>query len=373
MKAFIPGASGKLTTASVALAVLSLAALSANRASSRETPHVGTGAQVRLELTLKLNNGAETTKDRTVNLNFNLVEVINGASHPASVNIKEYRVREVGLNEPLTSIEAAPWKPFPSILPAAPLTLELALRNDFGQRYGERRVLLQVNTLNGVSDVASDAIELEPVLKDYTAHAAADHTHPLIQYAASQGFTFPRTFFEACTSGSGGSASSDISEGSASITGATLACPPSPPPTNIPGIGTVPSPGSEIAATTPKCETRFEYELFGGRQLNKFWHIKSVNVSGGDPKFHGVNRYLVKGHVTEPPFCCPVGTHNDGKGSCLPGDPTASVTVGDIVIEGPEEDDFVDAANPWKNAFFKFPLPLITPHPNARPGFPPHD
>ncbi|HZT57079.1 MAG TPA: hypothetical protein VFA21_00490 [Pyrinomonadaceae bacterium] len=378
MKRFISDASRKQLAAPVALAVgLLLVVSSADTASSGKTPAVSAAAQVRLELTLKINNGAETTKDRTVNLTFNLVEVINGTSHPASVSIKEYRVREAGLNEPLTSIEAAPWQPVhPSVgTVPAPLTLELGLHNDFGQRYGDRRVLLQVNTLDGGSDVASDTITLEPVLRDYTVHAAADHTHPLIQYAASQGFTFPRTFFQPCTGGSGGGGSEDISGGFASITGAALACPPSPPPTNVPGIGPISSPGSMLAATKPTCETRFEYELFGGRQLNRFWRIKTVNASGGDVKFHGANSFLLKGHVTELPSCCPQGTHNDGKGFCLPNNPPPSptVTIGDIVIEGPEVDDFVDAASPWKNAFYKFPLPLIMPQPNVRPGFPPHD
>jgi hypothetical protein len=321
------------------------------------TPPEGTGQQVRLEVTLfKINNGAGTTKSHLISLNFDAREVsANGISHEATIT--EYRVRGVGLNEPLTSIEASPWQPFNGSIPP----MGLPERNDSGVRYGARRVLLQVKSAAGlISDVASDTITLEPVLKDYTVHAAADHTHPLIQYAASQGFTFPRTFFQVCQHGKGGSASPDISSGFAQIDGGVLDCP------SIPGQ-------ADVAARDPKCETRFEYELFGGRQLNKFWHIKSVNVSGADPKFHGVNSYLLKGHVTRPPDCCPAGAISVD-GYCVPDTfgSSPTVTIGDIVIEGPEVDDFVNAANPWENAFVQ-QLIIHPPPPGTRPGFPPHD
>jgi len=263
-------------------------------------------------------------------------------------NVTEYRVREVGLNEPLTNISASPWQPI-----GGPLIMELGERNDSGLRYGERRILLQVKAADGlISNVASDTITLEPVLKEYTVHAAADHTQPLIQYAASQGFTFPRTFFQPCSGGHGGSGPSDISSGFALITGGALPCPPGSS-----------APGDAAARTDPQCETKFEYELFGGRQLNKFWHIKSVSVSGGDVKFHGVNSYLLKGHVTAPVDCgdCPSGTHASN-GVCVPDSSDPNVTIGDIVIEGPVEDDFVDTANPWKNAFVKFQLHPINPN-----------
>ncbi|MDQ3819298.1 MAG: hypothetical protein M3362_16700 [Acidobacteriota bacterium] len=311
------------------------------------TPPEGAGEQVRLDLTFKINNGQETTKGRLFSLNFDAREVTaRGIRHEATVT--EYRVREVGLNEPLTSISASPWQPF-----THPLILAAGERNDFGELYGERRVLLQVKTATLTSDVVSDTIVLEPVLKEYTVHANSDHTNPLIQYAASQGFTFQRSFFQPCSGGKGGGAPSDISSGSAFITGGALACPPASGPA-----------AAEIAAEDPKCETKFEYELFFGRELNKFWHIKSVSVTGADVKFHGVNRYLLKGHVIEQPDCCPPGTHAVDS-ACTPfsDNRLPTVTIGDIVIEGPEADDFVDTNNPWKNAFVKPPLTI---RPNTR-------
>ncbi len=315
----------------------------------------GVGVSAHLELTLKINNGADTTKGHLISLNFDAIEVLNGIRRAATIT--QYRVRGVGLNEPLKSIEASPWQPFNVSIPP----MGLPERDDTGQRYGDRRVLLQVKSADGLtSDVASDTITLEPVLRDYTIHANADHTHPLIQYAASQGFTFARTFFQACTGGHGGSSPADISSGFAVISGGALPCPPGSSSSN------------DVARSDPQCETRFEYELFGGRQLNKFWHIKSVSASGGDIKFHGTNSFLLKGHVMAPPACndCPSGTQAVNS-QCVPINDDPSVSIGDIVIEGPEVDDFVSAANPWENAFVS-PLRLTMPPPGTRPGFPPH-
>ncbi len=185
--------------------------------------------------------------------------------------------------------------------------------------------MLQVKIDSLTSNVGTDTIFLEPVLKEY--HVSAQGSgHPLIQYAAGQGFQFPRTFYETCKGGScAGTFQADgsIATGSASVGCQSLS--------TGGGTGLAPGPGSGGT-----CVTKADYLLFVGRSPNQFWRIKSVAVSGADVVIDSRNRLRAK------------FTFENKDGSCLP---PKSISVGDVVVEGPEADRFIDAANPWKNAF----------------------
>ena len=316
-----------------------------------------TGTGVLLSADLKLNNGAASTTNRVVNLNFSATEVTGASRRDVTSQLTQYRAKEEpDERDSLTDLSTQPWLPIERGSPR----LELAERNGFGERYGDRRVAFQVKTVTLESKVVSDVITLAPVVKEYTIHANVDQTQPLIQYAASQGFKFPRSFLQACSGGTGASADPDVATGFAFVSGASLKC-------------------GSVSSGSVTCETRFEYELFFERQLNQFWHIKSVNASGGDLKLHGQDRYLLKGHLTAQTPCtssgcsiknsdCPSGTVvNPTICACVaPSTVSPTVTIGDIVIEGPAVDDFVDSANPWKNAFVR-PQLIIRP-PTFQPG-----
>src|SRR5204862_5070661 len=88
------------------------------------------------------------------------------------------------------------------------IILELAEHNGAGQRYGDRKIMFQVKTNGLTSGVVSDTITLEPVLKEYRVSASGG-VHPLIQYAASQGFTFPLSFYETCNGNCSGGVGAD--------------------------------------------------------------------------------------------------------------------------------------------------------------------
>jgi hypothetical protein len=85
------------------------------------------------------------------------------------------------------------------------------------------------------------------------------------------------------------------------------------------------------------CVTKADYLLFEDRSPNTFWRIKSVAVPGAYVVSHGANRFRVK------------FTYDNRSGVCS----QTVLAVGDVVLEGPETDDFVDEANPWKNAFVR--------------------
>ena len=91
--------------------------------------------------------------------------------------------------------------------------------------------------------------------------------------------------------------------------------------------------------------------MFEARSPNQFWRIKSVDVPGTHVVGHGANRFRVKFSF-------------DNKDATCFG--PKQISIGDVVVEGPEVDDFVDAANPWKNAFVRPTLRLIqiNPRPN---------
>src|SRR5438128_1128575 len=150
-----------------------------------------------LEVDFQLSASAASTKERSVTLNFTVREksgIGNLALHDVTANVTQYRVLE---SENLANdLSSQPWIQMPS----RPPVFELGLRDKNGHRYGERRVMLQVKTDVLTSNIVSDTIVLEPVLKEYRVSASGTN-HPLIQYAADQGFSFPRDYYEGCKGG----------------------------------------------------------------------------------------------------------------------------------------------------------------------------
>src|SRR5947209_8764408 len=78
-----------------------------------------------------------------------------------------------------------------------PPFFNLAEYDKHGQRYGERSIVFQVKTEALTSKVVTDTIEVEPALREYRISADGNR-HPLIQYAAQQGFKFPLDYYETC-------------------------------------------------------------------------------------------------------------------------------------------------------------------------------
>lgn len=335
------------------------------------------GFQTILTVDFKINNGASSTKGRLASLNFSASLVTNGARQ--DVTVTAYRVRESpDLRD--ADLSGQPWIP----MPQHGLIMELAEHNGAGQRYGDRKIMFQVKTSGLTSNVASDTITLEPVLKEYRVSASAN-THPLIQYAASQGFKFPLSFYTTCdgscpgnvaadanlasgaasfsiqanTSGGGGGQepSHALNCGTEIVAGTALGASGGAFVGAVAGAGVGAAVGAGIGAavglgvggltcaltslppsapgTKGACSTKVDYLLFEGRSPNKFWTIKSVEVPGAFVRFHGVNRFLVKFHTDNKEAVCG----------------NKQISIGDVVVEGPEVDDFVDPANPWKNAF----------------------
>ncbi len=157
---------------------------SAHTPAQKPTPP--TAPSLILEVDFKLNAGAASTKQRLVTLDFTARLKNSGPGQDLTSTVHHYRV----LESPtlfVADLSAQPWIP----LSKHPEVHQLALRNGQGERYGERRVMFQVKTDTLTSDVVSDTITLEPVLKEYRVSAGASG-HPLVQYAAGQGFQFPR-------------------------------------------------------------------------------------------------------------------------------------------------------------------------------------
>src|SRR6185369_1284640 len=174
---------------------------------------------------------------------------------------------------------------------------------------------------------------------------------PLIQYAASQGFTFPLDYYETCDGGrcvvGDFKADLNIASGHAAaavqqIFGKQLSICFVMNGLVI-GIGTC-----LVDSVVPDgtCRTKADYLLFETRTPNKFWHIKSV-AANGNVVFHGQDKFRLKYHF-------------DNSSGCFGPQP---ITIGDVVVSGPVVDDFVDPANPWKNAFVR---PSISPFPSPR-------
>ena len=347
--------------------------------------NAGTASVDVLVVDFKLQNGAPSVRNRLAGLNFSVRESDGVNSHDVTSDVTHFRLLE-SPNLLNANLSSQPWTP----MPAHPLIMELALRNGAGQRYGDRKVMFQVKTATLTSPPVSDTITLEPVLKEYTVSASGS-AHPLIQYAASQGFTFPVSFYETCDGSCAGNISyaPNLESGTASfsvqantsggssnrvlvcgleiggtivggaVAGAIAGGLAGGPPGAVIGASVGAAAGTVIgglacsansdtntsAQGAGTCLTKVDYLLFEVRSPNQFWTIKSVAVPGAFVRFHGANRFLVKFHT------------DNKEGFCG----QKQISIGDVVVEGPADDDFVDPANPWKNAFVRPTIFQIQP------------
>lgn len=343
------------------------------------TPRDDVANAVVLNASLALNNGASSTRGRLVGLNFSATLVTGATRQDITSQVTHYRVRESpDLRD--VSLSGEPWIPIEHAL-----IQELALHNGAGERFGERKIMFQVKTGTLTSNVVSDTITVEPALKEYRI-SASGNGHPLIQYAASQGFKFPMTFYTTCDGSCAGaiSASANLASGVASlsvqaktdsggggvqenhsldcgvevVSGTALGASGGALVGAITGAGVGAAIGAGVGAAVGAgvggltcaltslppsapaakgvCITKADYILFDGRSPNQFWKIKSVSVNGATSRVHGANRFLVKFSLEK------------RDATCLP---PQEISIGDVVVEGPADDDFVDPANPWKNAF----------------------
>jgi hypothetical protein len=301
-------------------------------------PQVPEARTLLLDVDFKLNAGASSTKERLVSLSFTAREKSNNITMgDATANVTQYRVLES--DSLSTDLSNQPWIPVTS----RPPDFTLALRNARGQRFGVRRVVFQVKTDTLTSNVVSDTMNLDPVLKEYRV-SASGNTHPLIQYAASQGFQFPLDFYETCKGECRGTllADPDLGSGSAQV---MVQSPPTAEQDKrlicVLGVLTgnlLTCTNTAAPAAAGTCTTKADYHLFFGRSPNAFWRIKSVTVLNAYVVPHGTNRFLAKFNF-------------ENKGATCP--PPSLLSVDEVVVEGPEVDDFVDTANPWKNAFVR--------------------
>ena len=316
----------------------------------RSLPQAPPVRQLGLELDFNIEAGASTTKSRSVALNFTARERNTSGNlgfNDVTGRVTHYRALEDNTPDRLST---QPWIPITRRAPS----LQLAEHDAHGQRYGTRTVVFQVKTDTLVSNISSDSIVLEPVLKDYRVSASGS-AQPLIQYAAQQGFTFPLNYYETCKGSCPGNMGADpnLASGTARV-GAdalvnggdnTVVC----VIVSAVSLGTLTCSPRLASAPTPAgtCTTKADYYLFEGRELNQFWRIKSVNVSGASVHNHGVNRFLLKFNFENKDASCFAGFE---------------ISIGDVVVEGPAEDDFVDTANPWKNAFVRRDRLLLQPN-----------
>ncbi len=313
------------------------------------TPRDNTGTRFPLDLNFTINNGAASTQSRLVSPTFTAKDRTGVVVRDVTADVTHYRIREVLDSKPTVVVpgprpvppatESWPWIPLEHAL-----ILELALRNGFGKRYGERRIEFQVKTASLTSDVATDTIRLEPVLKEYRVSPSGG-THPLIVYAASQGFEFPLDSYQTCkgscpngdfkadfdlSTGNAAIATQGLAQGGGTDLGILIIC-------KILTLGLLSCEQQDAPHATGTCSTKADYLLFEGRSPNPFWRIKSV-ASNAYVAPHGANRYRLK-----------FSFDNSGN-TCLP---PSGISIIDVVVEGPEVDDFVDPANPWKNAFVR--------------------
>lgn len=307
-----------------------------------------------LALDLRLDAGAQSTQNRAVTLDFTALEKGDGnvTISNDTANVTHYRALEDSSSDRLS--EQA-WIP----VTRRPPFFNLAERDQQHQRYGERRVVFQVKTETLTSNIVTDTIVVEPLVKEYRV-SASGNVHPLIQYAAQQGFTFPLDYYETCKGDCAGSsvASPDIASGIASVSTQVLSRDESKRDlicvlAGLVGLQCITPVNSRAPASPAACITKADYHLFEGRSPNQFWRIKSVDVSGATVHSHGANRFLVKFSLEKK------------DATCLP---PRQISIGDVVVEGPVEDenDFVDAANPWKNAFIRHTTHkgAVIPQPN---------
>ena len=319
-------------------------------------PQLPKPRQLLLEVDLRIDGGAAATNNRALTLDFTALEKGDGnvTIQNDTAKITHYRALEDSTPETLSQQS---WIP----ITRRPPFFNLNERDKQGHRYGERHVVFQVKTETLTSNIVSDTIAVEPLLKEYKVSASGS-VHPLIQYAAQQGFTFPLNYYETCKGNCPGSnvADPNLASGAATISVQALSQNGDPSLVCVLtsavtfGLLTCQPRVSPAPGAAGTCTTKADYILFDGRSPNRFWRIKSVDISGATVHFHGLNKFLVKLNF------------ENKDATCLPG---RSISIGDVVVEGPVEDDFVDSANPWKNAFVRGELTRPLPDPtNRRPN-----
>jgi hypothetical protein len=297
---------------------------------ARSNPLTVTG---RIQITsFNINNGAASTTSHTVTLNFTTAPTNSGDPNPVP---DAFRAVEGGS---LQELFAAPFVPLTSTT-SVPFTLTLRRRD--GARYGGRPILLQVKSSSQLSFPRIDAIQLDPVVRDYTTGNEA-----AFDFARRRGYVVTTT-----------SANADPND-----------------PCNQCPVGTQAQLGDR------PCTVTTTVIFFTGPELRPFWRLKKVEATVGQalPINQNVFRWIFSNTTPPDPSlgsfspggACFADLLCAGSGlACLPGSldlPSATLT-----FEGPTDDDFVDPRNPWKNAFTPgLFFRLINPNIQVRP-FPP--
>ena len=318
-------------------------------------PQLPKPRQLLLEVDLRIDGGAAATNNRALTLDFTALEKGDGnvTIQNETAKITHYRALEDSTPETLSQQS---WIP----ITRRPPFFNLNERDKQGHRYGEGHVVFQVKTETLTSNIVSDTIAVEPLLKEYKVSASGS-VHPLIQYAAQQGFTFPLDYYETCKGNCAGTnvADPNLASGAATVSVQALSKDEKPSLVcvlvSVASLGTLScNPRLSTPAPAGTCSTKADYLLFEGRSPNQFWRIKSVNAQGANVVSHGANRFRVK------------FIHENKDATCYA---PSQISIGDVVVEGPVVDDFVDSANPWKNALVRGELtrPLIGPT-NPRPN-----
>ena len=284
-------------------------------------------------VSFKIDNGAASTSNRTVTLNFTTAPTNSGDPNPVPDG---FRAVEGGSLQELFA------KPFETLTSTASAPFTLALRRRDGARYGGRPVLLQVKSGSQLSFPRIDSIQLNPVVRDYT-----------IGNQAAFDFAQRRGYVVTTTSSTGTSDPDD--------------------PCNLCPIGT------QAQAGDRPCTVTTTVIFFTGRGLRPFWRLKKVEPTVGQalPINQNVFRWIFADTTPPDPS---LGGFSPG-GDCFFGLQCApsgiacfAATVeppqATLTFEGPTEDDFFDPLNPWKNAFAPGLVRLINPNIHLRP-FPP--
>ena len=298
---------------------------------ARSNPFTVTGpVQI---VSFKINNGAASTSNRTVTLNFTTAPTNSGDPNPLP---DAFRAVEGGSLQELLA------KPFETLTSTTSAPFTLALRRRDGARYGGRPVLLQVKSGSQLSFPRIDSIQLNPVVRDYT-----------IGDQAAFDFAQRRGYVITATSSTGTSDPDD--------------------PCNLCPIGT------QAQAGDRPCTVTTTVIFFTGQALRPFWRLKKVEPTAGQalPINQNVFRWIFADTTPADPS---LGGFSPG-GDCFFGLQCApsgiacfAATVdppqATLTFEGPTEDDFFDPLNPWKNAFAPGLVRLINPNIHLRP-FPP--
>lgn len=267
----------------------------------------------------KINGNAASTTDRAVNSTI----TVNGGA------ITAFRVAEA--ENGMTLLQSLQQKPFTTVACtqvgfSVTVGHKLNLRRVDNVRYGGRTVAFEVKSGTFTSNVVTDTIILEPVLKSYNLSDDAAVAQMFV-FAKSQGFTVNTTAEDTCQNVS--------------------SC-------------TNPDPDKLLQRSDRACSYSKINIFFQGGSLNPFWKLKSF-TQNSSTSVVTVAVSQISSNVFRSTIKQTVPLMPDGQvGFVLP-DQNLGVCLTDqrgstprtAVLEGPAEDDFVDVFNPWKNAFAK--------------------